>query len=274
MARIARTIGVVTTGGAQDGIAGSASFDEHGSQIRWTEFPGSLPARVFIHGLGSNGMALYARYMGRPELGGRRSIILDLPGHGASDRPMDCRYDLDAHAGAVAAACAAAGVDAIDLVGHSLGGDTAIVVAARNPGLVSRLVISEANLDPLPPSLTERASQAMRAVPEAEWVATGYPRLLSDDPGWAETMRLCAPYAVHRSAVGLTTMTRPTTRELFTRLELPRTFIHGDHGEPLLGADQLRAAGIRVITVPNAAHLVMFDNPEGYFQALIDALSA
>jgi pimeloyl-ACP methyl ester carboxylesterase len=251
----------------------STTFDGAGSQIRWTDFPGTLPARVFVHGLGSNGLALYGRYMGRPELGGRRAIVLDLPGHGASDRPMDFSYDLDAHAGAVAAVCAAAGVDGIDLVGHSLGGDTSIVVAARNPGLVARLVISEANLDPLPASLTERASQAMRAVPEAEWVATGYARLLEADPGWAETMRLCGPHAVHRSAVGLTTMTRPTTRELFTGLSIPRTFIHGDHGEPLLGAAQLRAAGIRVVTVPDAAHMVMFDNPEGYFRALVEALA-
>jgi pimeloyl-ACP methyl ester carboxylesterase len=251
----------------------STAFDEHGSQIRWTEYPGSSPARVFVHGLGSNGVALYAPFMGRPELGGHRSIVLDLPGHGASDRPIDFAYDLEGHARAVAAVCTAAGLSGIDLVGHSLGGDTAILVAARNPGLVRRLVISEANLDPLPPSLEGRASQAMRAVPEAEWVETGYPRLLETDPGWATTLRLCAPYAVHRSAVGLTTMTRPTTRELFTRLEMPRTFIHGDHGEPLLGASQLRAAGIRVTTVPDAEHMVMFDNPQGYLAALVEALA-
>ena len=57
-------------------------------------------------------------------------------------------------------------------------------------------------------------------------------------------------------------------------MTMPRTFIHGDHGEPLLGADQLRTAGIRVVTVPDAEHMVMFDNPEGYLAALVDALAA
>jgi pimeloyl-ACP methyl ester carboxylesterase len=256
------------------GIPRAAPFDAHGSQIRWTDFPGYLPARVFIHGLGSNGMAVFGRYMGRPELGGRRSIVVDLPGHGASDRPEDFAYDLEGHADAVAAAIRASGLDAVDLVGHSLGGDTAIVLAARHPELVGRLVITEANLDPLPPALDARASQAMRAVPEATWVGEGYARLLAAEPGWATTLRMCAPYAVHRSAVGLTTMTRPTTRELFTSMSIPRTFIHGEHGEPLLGAEQLRSAGIRVITVPEAGHMMMDDNPEAYLDALVEALAS
>ena len=92
------------------------------------------------------------------------------------------------------------------------------------------------------------------------------------EPGWATTLRLCAPYAVHRSAVGLTTMGQPTTRERFTSMTIPRTFIHGQHGEPLLGTDQLRAAGIRVVTIPAAGHMVMDDNPEAYLEALVEAL--
>jgi pimeloyl-ACP methyl ester carboxylesterase len=255
------------------GIRSSAPFDQQGSRIRWLDVPGALPARVYVHGLGSNGLAVCGRYMDRPELGRRRSLVLDLPGHGESDRPLDFSYDLAGHADAVAAAVASTGLDGVELVGHSLGGDVSILVAARHPGLVRRLVISEANLDPLPPSLTARASQAMRAVPEAEWIATGYPRLLETEPGWARTLRLCAPYAVHRSAVGLTTMSRPSTREEFIGLAMPRTFIHGDHGEPLVGADQLRAAGIRVATVAAAGHMVMDDNPEGYLAALVEALA-
>lgn len=255
------------------GIRASAPFDHHGSQVRWTDFPGGLPARVFVHGLGSNGMAVFGRYMDRPELGRRRSLVIDLPGHGDSDRPFDCSYDLDAHAGAVAAAIRAAWLDGVELVGHSLGGDTSIVVAAHDPDLVSRLVISEANLDPLPPTFDGRASQAIRAVPEDEWVGTGFARLLEAEPGWARTLRHCAPYAVHRSAVGLTTMPPPTTRERFTALPIPRTFINGEHGEPLLGSDRLQAAGIRVVMVPAAGHMIMDDNPEGYLAALVEALA-
>lgn len=249
-----------------------AVFDADGSQVRWTERPGNLPARVFVHGLGGNGEAIFGRVADDPALGGHRSLLIDLPGHGASDRPASFSYSLEAHAAAAVAACAAAGLDAIDLVGHSLGADISIVVAYRNPGLVERLVISEANLDPLPASANGRASQAMRLQTEAAFVETGYQRYLDENPEWAKTLRLCSPLAVHRSAVGLTSGTTPTMREMFVSMTMPRTFIHGDHGEPLLDAAGLREAGIQVITIPNAGHMMMRDNPPAFVDAVVTAL--
>jgi pimeloyl-ACP methyl ester carboxylesterase len=248
------------------------AFDAHGSQIRWTERAGGPPARVFVHGLGGNGEAILGAVADDPALEGHRSILVDLPGHGASDRPDDFSYSLEAHAAAVAAVCAATAVDGIDLIGHSLGADISIVVAYRYPGLVGRLVISEANLDPLPASANGRASQAMRLQSEAEFVDAGYQRYLDQNPDWAKTLRMCSPVAVHRSAVGLTTGTTPTMREMFVSLDMPRTFIHGDRGEPLLDAGGLRAAGIQVITIPNAGHMMMRDNPPAFVDAVATAL--
>jgi pimeloyl-ACP methyl ester carboxylesterase len=248
------------------------TFDAHGSRIRWSELPGAMPARVFVHGLGGSGEAIFGAIARHPSITGKRSILLDLPGHGTSDRPADYPYTLEAHADAVAAVCLAAGVEAVDLVGHSLGGDTSVVVAARYPGLVGRLVISEANLDPLPPSLAGRASQAIRAQTEGDFVARGYRRLLDENPRWAQTLRHCAPLAIHRSAVGLTTGTTPTMRALFVALEIPRTFIKGDRGEPLLDQAGLEAAGVHVATIPDAGHMMMFDNPAEFITALAEGL--
>jgi len=247
-------------------------FDARGSMVRWTERSGSPPARVLIHGLGGNGEAILGALADGPALGGHRALLVDLPGHGASDRPDDFSYSLEAHAAAVAAVCRAAGLAEVDIVGHSLGADIAIVVAYRKPGLVQHLVISEANLDPLPAALGARGSQAIRLQTEADFVAGGYDELLAANPAWAATLRACSALAVHRSAVGLTTGTNPTMREMFTSMTMPRTFIHGDRGEPLLDAEGLRAAGIRVVTIPNAGHMMMFDNPTAFAAAVADGL--
>jgi pimeloyl-ACP methyl ester carboxylesterase len=249
------------------------AFDRDGSMVRWMDLPGRLPARVFVHGLGSTGAWVFGEVAPDPRLGGHRSIVIDLPGFGLSDRPGDWGYRLDDHAGAVAAACAAAGVAEVDLIGHSLGGDVAVVVAARQPGLVRRLVISEANLDPLPATASgERASQRIAAQGEAAFLADGYEQLLADWPTWRPTLRLASPIAVFRSARGLVDGTSPTMRELFYRLEIPRTFISGGEGEPLRDPEGMVASGVRLEVIAGAGHMVMDDDLDGYVSAVARAL--
>lgn len=248
-------------------------FAGQGWSVRWEDLPGRLPARVFLHGMGGSAWAAFGHVAGHPSLGGHRSIVIDLPGHGLSDRPAAWGYTLEDHAAAVAAVCADAGVDGIDLVGHSLGGDIAVTVAGRYPGLVGRLVVAEANLDPLPRTPTgARASQRIAAQSEAGFVANGYQQLLDTIPFWAPMLRLCDARAVYRSAVGLVTGTQPTMREVFANLGVPRTFIVGDRGEPIVDAEGLQAAGVRVVTIADAGHLMMHDQPAAFVEALAAAL--
>ena len=249
------------------------AFDARGSMLRWMEVPGRTPARVFLHGLGGTGAAILGGSALDPRLGGHRTLVVDLPGHGLSDRPGDWEYSLDGHAAAVARACEAAGITGIDLVGHSLGADIAIVVAARNPGLVGRLVISEANLDPLPADPEgARFSQRIVAQGEAAFVERGYAAILASVPGWAPTLRLCDARAVFRSARGLIAGTTPTMRELFYGIEIPRMFIVGERGEPLLDRDGLQASGARVVVIPDAGHMMMGDQPDAFVAALAGGL--
>jgi pimeloyl-ACP methyl ester carboxylesterase len=248
------------------------AFDAAGSMVRWTELPGRSPARVFVHGLGGTGGAVFGGVAGHAALGGHRSLVIDLPGHGLSDRPADFGYTLDDHAVVIARVCAAEGLEAVDLVGHSLGADIAIVVAGRNPGLVGRLVVSEGNLDPLPVATDQRMSQRIAAQSEQAFVERGYAELLDSEPTWRPTLRLCDPRAVYRSAVGLITGTRPTMRELLVALSIPRTFIVSEHGEPLRDAEGLRASGVDVVTIPEAGHMMMFDAPAAFATAIANAL--
>ena len=251
------------------------AFDGRGSMVRWTDVPGRLPARVFLHGLGSTGPWVFGEVAVDPRLGGHRSLVIDLPGFGLSDRPDDWGYTLEDHAAAVATVSAAAGVETIDLVGHSLGGDIAVVVAARWPGLVGRLVISEANLDPLPASATgARASQRIVAQGEGAFLAGGYERLLAEEPGWRPTLRLASPVAFFRSARGLIEGTSPTMRELLCGLSIPRTFISGELGEPLRDAEGLVASGVRLERVPGAGHMIMEDDLQAYVEAVARGLAA
>ena len=154
-----------------------AGSTRRGSLIRWTEAAGDGPPRVYVHGLGAASAAYHAHIAARPELAGRRTLFVDLPGHGLSDRPADFGYSLEDHAAALAAALDAAGVRGAEIVGHSMGGSVAIVLAHRRPDLVSRLVVTEANLDPTPPAkagssgiaTTARRSSSTAAASRACW---------------------------------------------------------------------------------------------------------
>ncbi|MCL8009703.1 alpha/beta fold hydrolase [Streptomyces sp. AS02] len=245
-----------------------AEFDSKGSCIRWTEAPGEGPARVYVHGLGSVSAVYHAHIAARPELAGRRSLFVDLPGHGISDRPEDFGYRLEDHADALAAALDAAGLSGAELIAHSMGGSVAIVLAGRRPDLVSRLVLTEANLDASPPPAA--GSAWITAYDEEEFVGGAYARVLDAvGPLWAATMRLADARALHRSATWLRRGSEPIMRDILEGLTLDRVYLQGELSGELPGSKSLEAAGVRVVTVPGAGHNVMFDNPDAFVAAVV-----
>ncbi|MFF4926584.1 alpha/beta fold hydrolase [Kitasatospora sp. NPDC001261] len=250
-----------------------APVTPNGDRIRWVELPGAEPVRLYLHGLGSSSPAYFAAVAAHPLLAGRRSLLLDLLGFGLSDRPTDFGYTLEEHADAVAAAVAAAGPDRVEVVGHSMGGAVAIVLARRHPHLVERLLLVDANLDRIDPDRRRPGSSGIAAYDEEEFLAGGLGEVAERvGPFWWSTMRLAGPEALHRSARHLARATEPTMRELLLDLDLPRTFLHpAADGEPA-GADALRAAGVRVVAVPDCGHNIMIDNPDGFAAAAAEAL--
>ncbi|MFF2147309.1 alpha/beta fold hydrolase [Kitasatospora sp. NPDC058190] len=247
----------------------------NGDRIRWVELPGAEPARLYLHGLGASSPAYFAAAAAHPLLAGHRSLLLDLLGFGISDRPADFDYTLEAHADAVAAAVAAAGLNRVEVVGHSMGGAIAIVLAHRHPELAARLVLVDANLDPITPGRQRIGSSGIACYTEAEFLAGGREEVAERvGPFWWSTMRLAGPEGLYRSAVHLARGSEPAMRELLLGLDLPRTFLHpAADGDPE-GADGLRAAGVRVVAVPDCGHNIMLDNPEGFASAAAAALRA
>ncbi|MCC2274078.1 alpha/beta hydrolase [Streptomyces sp. ET3-23] len=245
-----------------------------GDRIRWVELPGAEPSRVYVHGLGSTSPAYFTEVAVHPLLAGRRSLLVDLLGHGISDRPTDFDYTLESHADALAQALRAAGVAGAELIAHSMGGSVAVVLAARHPQLVSRLVLVDANLDPLPRTPGAGGSSGIAAYSEREFVDRGW-REVRDrvGPHWWSTMRLAGREALYRSAAHLVRGTVPTMRELLLDLPIPRTFLFPEADGPFRGADALTAAGVRVVPVPDCGHNIMLDNPEAFVRATAEALA-
>ena len=80
----------------------NATVTTEGDQIRRVELPGREPARVCVHGPDATSPAYFAGAAVHPLLAGHRSLLIDLLGHGISDRPTTFDHTLGAHADALA----------------------------------------------------------------------------------------------------------------------------------------------------------------------------
>ncbi|MCX5201517.1 alpha/beta hydrolase [Streptomyces sp. NBC_00237] len=240
-----------------------------GDRMRWVELPGEEPCRVYVHGLGGvSGMFVEAA--AHPALAGRRSLLVDLLGFGVSDRPDDFAYGLDDHAEALAALLREAGAAGAEVVGHSMGGAVALVLAERCPELVSKLVLVHANLDAITPAKGAPGSGGIAGYgSEEEFVSTGWGEEVRASAGetWWSTMKTAGARAVYRSAVGLTRGSEPVMRELLLGLKIPRAYVLPEGDAEFRGGEELVAAGVRVVAVPDCGHNVMTDNVDGFARA-------
>jgi pimeloyl-ACP methyl ester carboxylesterase len=142
----------------------------------------------------------------------------------------------------------------------------------------------EANLDPLGPG-EGAVSTGIAAQPEYDFCAHGFQALIdsfrqagidgNDTMSTAAgVLQVAAPHALHRSAVSLVQGTRPTMRENLLNMVIPRAYIFGANSLPDPDWDELPSHGIQVLSVPNAGHFMVWDNPEGVADALVAALTS
>lgn len=103
--------------------------------------PAGPPTVVFLHGLFGQGRNF--TQIAKSLLPGLRSVLVDLPNHGRSERTGTADY-LDV-ADRVAAWLRETYASArpVHVVGHSMGGKVAMVLALRHPELVDRLVVAD-----------------------------------------------------------------------------------------------------------------------------------
>ena len=95
------------------------------------------PRAAFLHGGGLNAHTWNTTVLS----GGWPAVALDLPGHGDSSWHDDVDYRPERLAGPVAEVLARLAPNSEVVVGQSLGGLTAIALAATHPELVKRLVV-------------------------------------------------------------------------------------------------------------------------------------
>ncbi len=242
---------------------------------------------VLLHGWGL-GHEVWDRQVCSLAAIGRRAIGLDLRGHGRSSKPLE-GYQVERLGADVIAVIEALGLSRVSLVGWSLGGLSAFRVATARPDLVDRLVlvcsngVAAARHPDFPFGHTAAAVEAPLVALE-----------LSDRPGSREQQIRngfggAPPEPMLRWLSGLA-MRVPSwagiacLRTLFysnqvaalPALQAPLVQIVGE-GDPVVSrraANWLieQVPGARQIAIEAGGHFPMFQAPEAFDRALIEAL--
>ncbi len=245
---------------------------------------------VLVHGAGTSG-AIWHRAM--PLLTpGRRVVAPDLPGYGGSPAAGP-GFELEQVTDHLAEGLEDAGVAApYDLVGHSMGGAVAILLAARHPERVRRLVlVAPAGLAALP-HIAARAlgvvaapfaiARRVLATPLAgspfvrRLALAGVARDGARVPVEHARAVLASSAGATRIGPGLASAATADLRPALADLRGPIGLVWGEHDPviPPRRIDVIRAAhpDVALCVVPDTAHAPMLERPEAFCAALEDVL--
>lgn len=234
-------------------------------------------AIAFLHGLGGASSS-FAQALEAAPLAQYDLFLIDLLGHGSSDKPPNFDYRPASHAAVVFQALRHLDPSPpLVVVGYSLGSAIAVQLAKFEPLGVRKLVLVEPAID------ADRMSFAKRIIPMGEGdfrarygevlAPYGAPEATAADRHWAETAAYASSSAVYRSAKGLyDAALRGEIRRQFEALVVPTTLILSPQTrDEWAGALHAEARGmvVRVIDSPSRAHF--FDAPQAFYEAVGEA---
>jgi pimeloyl-ACP methyl ester carboxylesterase len=246
-----------------------------GAHFVGTRTPGPGPLIVYLHGLGCAGSRDWPPVARSAALAGRASLWLDLPGFGLSERPRDFSYALPDQARLVAEVLARE-PQPVALVGHSMGGTLALLVAealTRAGRPPAALVVAEPNLrrEDATGSAVAAATPLDAFVARwGQWVAS------IPSPTYRESVRLADPVAFHRSATSLVQVGQGLIPRLAVLPVPVRGYVLGALSDEATHetARQVASTGVPVVTVERSGHGFSEDNPEGFGRAIVQLLGA
>jgi pimeloyl-ACP methyl ester carboxylesterase len=228
-----------------------------------------------------------------------RTVAVDLRGHGDSAHDPEHRYDYDFHVADLEAVTAALGIDRLVLVGHSFGGRTSMLFAAKHPERMAGLVIVDIGPEHDPRGTTRIRMEVMQRGDGSFASPAEYERVLAHNfPAGSEgALRRMAHHELRQRADGrferkadpsfmtgradtseaeAETHERDTAKRLWdalARIPCPTLVVRGAASDILSPeiadrmVDDVLAKG-QLAIVPRSAHSVMTDNPAGFAEAV------
>jgi pimeloyl-ACP methyl ester carboxylesterase len=266
---------------------------DSGDRIHYLDWGGAEPPGVvLVHGLASSAWSWTP--VARRLAARRRSVAMDLRGHGLSDAPTATgAYDLDELAGdavAVAEGSGALESGAVVLAGHGFGAMVAAAAAARLGSRCTRLVLVDGGLADIASETGQDVDEFLRGLDEPPEVMRSMTAFLADrrswDPAtWDADQEQAARAAVVETPAGrVVPATRPHAVEACVRTMFayrPEAVLPGVVAEvvavrrPTLADEEASGipddvpAGVRVVEVSAPGHNLLRYRPDDVTAAIL-----
>ena len=244
--------------------------ETNGIHIHYMRTGGSKPPLVLLHGLTANG-ACWAAFAHAMEAD-YDVIMPDARGHGKSSVP-DYGYRYEDHANDVVGLIEALRLPPSILIGHSMGGMTAAVVASRNPELLRCLVLAD------PTFLSPKVQRGIRDSDVADQHRRYLNMSLDDLVAEArirhpdrplDTIELIARARLQTSLAAFDVLTPPNPdyMQVVSAIEVPSLLVIGGSAgvvSPDVAADLQRHNPLLLLEqIREAGHGLPYDQPERF----------
>lgn len=251
------------------------TVDVGGLDLAYVEIAGSEPPLVLVHGFTDTSRSFSLLV---PHLSGRRLLIPDLRGHGASQPGESC--GIADFAEDIAGLIRRLGLNRPIVVGHSLGAMVSIPLASRYPESIGGLVVMAGTLKtgfapdhPLVTGVETLCDPISPADPFFEWWHQCGPDVPHAFLAGMAKDASAMPAARWRAILGEIRRTDLTTAARAVRV---RTLIIAGAGDPLFGETHQQAlvealAGSRLVWAQDCGHNPHWEEPAFIASAITGA---
>ncbi|CEL01818.1 Putative Alpha/beta hydrolase [Aspergillus calidoustus] len=223
------------------------------------------PPILFLHGFGSCKEDL-ADVIINPALQQYGYIAFDAPGCGHSSSDDYSAIDIAFLTATATAVLAHFRITKFHLMGHSMGGLTALLLANQQPNQVLSFVDIKGNLAPEDCFLSRQIFDFPSEDPEA-FFDTFIDRTRQTksfaSPLYASTLRARVNADVVRPI--FESMVQLSDNEdllgIFLGLQCPKMFMFGEENRGLSYLDRLQEGGVELALIPQSGHFPMYSNP-------------
>ena len=245
-----------------------------GLSVALSRRSGDAPPIVFLHGFGSTkedyvDIAYDANFAGRPFL------AYDAPGCGETVCDDLSKVSIPFLVHTARDVLRAAGIERFHLVGHSMGGLTALLLAHEEPDRVLSFVDIEGNVAPEDCFLSRQV--VTHASDDAERFFDEFIERTRRSPFFSSALyaanlrvkvRPGAVRGIFESMVELSDDGDLMSK--FLSLPFPRMFMYGEQNSSLSYLPALAAGGVELADIPNSGHFPMYSNPVAMWRRIAD----